>query len=103
MSSITSKGLLSKTTLDRVYRLISIKFGVTLSQQQLLILIDRQPEDLRKALQSGQVAIETLDLLVETVSEKITGIRYPTQQSTLYYKEYFKRKLNDNKDKYFGA
>ena len=103
MSSMLSNDLLSKTTLDKVYRLISTKFGVNLSQQQLLMLIDAQPEGLRKALQAGQVDISTLDLLVETVAEKITGVRYPTQQSTPYYKEYFKQKLNENKGRYFGA
>lgn len=91
MCSMIGNGLLSKTTFDSVDRLIYIKFSVNLSQQQLLMLIETQPEGLRKALQSGQVDISWLDLLIEAVSEKITGVRYPTRQSTPYYKEYFKR------------
>ena len=97
-----SNPVLTNSSLDKIHKIISVKFGVDLSQRQLLDLIEAQAEELRKALQVEQVDLLSLDLLVETISEEITGMNYPTDRSTPYYKEYFKKKLNENKDSYFG-
>lgn len=88
--------------LDMIRKVLAVKFDILLSHQQLLAFIERQPEELKKALKAEQVSLATLDQLVETVSEEITGIHYPTGHSTPYYKEYFKKKLKENKDQYFG-
>jgi hypothetical protein len=88
--------------LDMIKKILSVKFDVLLSHQQLLTFMERLPEELKKALKKEQVSLTTLDLLVEVVSEEITGIHYPTDHSTPYYKEYFKKKLKENKDRYFG-
>ncbi|WP_224994942.1 hypothetical protein [Cesiribacter sp. SM1] len=88
--------------LDMIKKILTVKFDILLSHQQLLEFIERQPEELKKALKAEQVSLTTLDQLVERVSEEITGIHYPTDRSTPYYKEYFKKKLKENKDQYFG-
>lgn len=95
--------VLTSASLDKIHKIITVKFGVSLSQRQLMDVIEVQPEELRKALLAEQVDLSTLDLLVETMSEEITGMHYPTQASTPYYKEYFMKKLKENKDKYFGS
>ena len=97
-----SNVVLTSSSLDKIRKITSIKFGVDLSQKQILELIEAQPEELRKALQAEQLDIMALDQLVENISEEITGINYPTEHSTPYYKEYFKKKLKENKDQYFG-
>lgn len=97
-----SNYVLTSSSMDKIHRVISVKFGISLSQQQLLDMIEAQTEELRKALQAEQIDLASLDQLVETVSEEITGIHYPTEHSTPYYKEYFMKKLKENKDKYFG-
>lgn len=97
-----SNYVLTSSNLDKIYKIISVKFGVDLSQQQLLSLIEAQEDELKIALQAEKVTPTSLDLLVETIAEDITGINYPTEHSTPYYKEYFKKKVKDNKDRYFG-
>jgi hypothetical protein len=94
--------VLTSPGLDMIKKILSVKFDVLLSHQQLLTFIERQPEELKKALEVEQVSLATLDQLVETVSEEITGIHYPTNHSTPYYKEFFRKKLKENKDRYFG-
>lgn len=98
-----SNSVLVSSSLDKINRIISVKFGVHLSQKQLLDLVEAQPEELKKALLAEPLELLTLDLLVEAVSEEITGMHYPTEHSTAYYKEYFKKKLNENKESYFGV
>ncbi|WP_224997103.1 hypothetical protein [Cesiribacter sp. SM1] len=88
--------------LDMIKKTLAVKFDVLLSHQQLLAVIERQAEDLKSALKADKITLNTLDQLVETISEEITGIHYPTNHSTPYYKEYFKKKLKENKDAYFG-
>lgn len=89
------------TGLDRIDKTLVVKFDVKLTTAQLLALIGRQPVNLKKALLEDKITLAALDQLVETISEEITGIRYPTDQSTAYYKEYFKKKLQENKEHYF--
>ncbi len=97
-----SNNVLTSSSLDKIQKIISVKFGADLSQKQLIALIENQEETLKEALQAPLVTLATLNLLVETIAEDITGINYPTEHSTPYYKEYFKKKLKENKDKYFG-
>lgn len=87
--------------LDRIDKTLAVKFDVRLFQEQLLALIERQTEELKTSLQEEKITLATLNQLVEAISEEITGIHYPTEHSTTYYKEYFKKKLQENKGKYF--
>ena len=57
---------------------------------------------LRTALKEKQKDLSTLYLLVENISKRITGVPYPTENSSPYYKEYFNKQLKENKDNYFG-
>lgn len=98
-----SNSVLDSLCLERIHKILSVKFDVELSRIQLLALIEKQPEELKKALLAGQTDPETLNIFIESVSKKITGVSYPSQQSTSYYKEYFKKKLKENKDSYFEA
>ena len=97
-----SNYIFTNTGLFKIRRVIFTKFGVDLFEEQLLNLIEIQPEGLRTALKEEQIDLTTLYLLVENISEEITGVPYPTENSTPYYKEYFNKKLKENKDKYFG-
>ncbi|WP_040396809.1 hypothetical protein [Cesiribacter andamanensis] len=73
-----------------------------LTAGQLASLIAAQPEPLRQNLLADQPGLDALDELVERLSEQITGINYPTEHSTPYYKEYFKKKLQEGKEAFFG-
>lgn len=97
-----NQSVLINPSLEKIHKIISVKFGVSLSQKNLLDLIEAQPEELKQALKADQLELSTLHLLVETISEKITGMHYPTEHSTPYYKEYFKKKLQENSHQYFG-
>lgn len=97
-----SMDISTNTNLDKICKIISVKFDVILSPEQTIGLINTQPEELKVALQQETVTLTTLDQLVEAISETITGMHYPTEHSTSYYKEYFKKKLTENKASYFG-
>ena len=97
-----SNYIFTSTGLSGIHRIIFTKFGVDLSEEQLLNLIETQPEWLRTALKEKQTDLSVLHLLVENISEKITGVPYPTENSSPYYKEYFNTKLKANKNNYFG-
>lgn len=92
----------TSSNLDKIHKIINVKFSVHLSNEQLQDLIASQPEELKEALLAAQLKPATLDQLIETISEEITGIHYPTEHSTAYYKEYFKKKVQENKNQYFG-
>lgn len=98
-----NNSVLTNLSLEKIYKIISVKFGVDLSQKQLLYLINTQSEELKSDLLKDRIDPASLDQLVEIVSERITGMHYPTQHSTPYYKEYYKKKLNESKDSYFGS
>lgn len=94
---------LSNAALDSICRIIAVKFGVHLSLQQAQALMERQPDEVKIVFgEAYQPTVAALDRLVESVSEAVTGMGYPTQHSTPYYKEYFKKKLNEHKAAYFG-
>ena len=97
-----SSTLLTNTSLDPITRIIQVKFDILLSTQQVQALIARQEEELKAALQLEYPALAALEALIESISEEITGTHYPTEHSTPYYKEYFKKKLNENKHRYFS-
>lgn len=97
-----STSISTNTNLNRICKIILVKFDVILSPEQALVLIKAQPDELKEALQQEPVMLATLDQLIEALSEEITGIHYPSQHSTPYYKEYFKKKLKENKASYFG-
>lgn len=92
----------SSSGLSWIHGILFTKFGVDLSKEQLLNLIEGQPEGLRTALREKQTDLSTLYLLVENISKKITGVAYPTENSSPYYKEYFNNQLKENKDNYFN-
>jgi hypothetical protein len=100
-SSIPGTQVLSsaETTIQRI---ISVKFGLVLTARQVAALLAAQPEPLQQALLADQPELDALDELVERLSEQITGINYPTEHSTPYYKEYFKKKLQEHKEAFFG-
>ena len=92
----------ASTGFSKIHAILFTKFGVDLSEEQLLNVIEAQPEGLKTALKKKQVDISILYLLVENISKKITGVPYPTENSSPYYKEYFNKQLKENKDNYFG-
>lgn len=97
-----SQTVLTKPSLEKIHKIIAVKFDVVLPQQHLLNLIGSQSEELKHGLLADKIDPIYLDLLIETISEKITGMHYPTEHSTPYYKEYFRKKLKENKDSFFG-
>ena len=92
----------TSTSLSKIHAIIFTKFGVDLSEEQLLNLIEAQPEGLRTSLKEKQIDLSTLHLLVEDISEKITGVPYPTENSSSYFKEYYSKQLEKNKESYFS-
>lgn len=94
---------ISNQSLEQIQNIISIKFGLDLNQQQVLNLIEVQAEDLKKALLAEKVVEPAnLHILVESISDAITGMHYPTESSTAYFKEYFQMILLEKRASYFS-
>ncbi|WP_224994267.1 hypothetical protein [Cesiribacter sp. SM1] len=92
----------SNVNLERMHRIMQVKFGVDLSEEQLGRLLQAQSEILKRALQKEEIDLSALDLLIDSVSEQITGMRYHTDKSTSYYKEHYQKKLSENKIAFFS-
>lgn len=95
--------VLSNPGLEQIQRIISVKFGVDLTQKQLLNLLDTQPEEQKKGLLEEKIDPVSLDMLIESVSKEITGMHYPTEHSTPYFRAYYQKMLIENRDSFFGS
>ena len=89
---------LQTPSLKMIHQMLLVKFDVDLNREQLMHLIDLQEEEVREGLHQQPADPEAMERLLNDVSCSLTGMLYPTEFSTAYYKKTFQEKLRENRN-----